>query len=550
MENLLEITVGQALRERAAKNYNKEFIVFPNRGIRYTFGDIDEKADALAKGLLAAGFKKGDHIGIWAHNIPEWAPLFYAIARAGFITVPVNVNCKHREIGYILGHADIKGLFFVEKYRDTDLAEILYQIIPELKNASTGNLNSSQFPCLKMVASIDNTARAGMYTLEDIVKTGSAEDSTVLQKAEAEVRNTDTLAIMYTSGTTGMPKGAMLTHRGMINSAYFAYKPGEEPDESAIVFNALPYFYITALSEGLLGGLLLGYKIVGLEMFDPIKSLEVIQNEQCSWVFGVPSIFLALTGNPRYHEFDTQCVKHICIGGTNCPAELLKNIFIKMKLESMYHVYGLTELSPFITDMVIKDPADPHLATVGNPLYGVEVSIRDSENNECPVNVEGEICVRGHGVMQGYYKMEEATRETIDGEGWLHTGDLGHLVEDGYLVIGGRIKELIIRSSENIYPKEVENLLLAMPGIHDAQVVGIPSEKYGEEVAAFVILKPDFSVSEQDVKDFCKERISFYKNPQYVFFTESFPLSGNGKVQKFKLSEMGLKILKEKGIIP
>jgi fatty-acyl-CoA synthase len=550
MEGLLEVTVSRALRDRAAKNRDKEFIVFPNSGIRCTFGDIDKKADTLAKGLLAAGFKKGDHIGIWAHNIPDWAPLFYAIARAGFVTVPINVNCKHKEIAYVIAHADIKGLFFIDKYRGTDLAQILYEVIPELRNSNAGALQSAQFPFLKMVTNMGTACYDGMYVLEDIAKMGSSIDASALQKAEAQVVNTDIVAIMYTSGTTGFPKGAMLTHRGMINSAYLAYRPGAIPDENAIVFNPLPYFYITALSEGLLGGLIFGYKIVGIEMFDPLLSLEFIQKENCTWIFGVPSVFMALIGQPRYNEFDMGKVKHICIGGTNCPAELLKNVLVKMKLESLYHVYGLTELSPFITDYVLKDPSDPRIASVGNPLPGVEVSIRDTDNKECPLKTEGEICVRGHGVMKGYYKMEEATKEVIDPEGWLHTGDLGHLIEDGYLMIGGRKKEIIIRGGENVYPKEVENLLLTMPAVHDAQAAGIPSEKYGEEVAAFIIVKPGQTVTEKEVIDFCRDKISFFKAPGYVFFVESFPLSGNGKVQKFKLSAMGLQILKEKGITP
>jgi fatty-acyl-CoA synthase len=333
----------------------------------------------------------------------------------------------------------------------------------------------------------------------------------------------------------------------MLNSAHLAYRPGTIPDENAIVFNALPFFYITALSEGLLGALLFGYKLVMLEMFDPLACLETVEKERCSWIFGVPSIFLALMGHPRFNEFKLESLVHVCIGGTACPPELLKNVLIKLKLKSLYHVYGLTELSPFITDIVIDNPDDPRIATAGDPLPGVEVSIRDSQNKECAEKEEGEICVRGHGVMQGYYKMEDATREIIDSEGWLHTGDLGYIT-GGNLVIGGRKKELIIRGGENVYPKEVENLLLSMPSIYDAQIVGIPSEKHGEEVAAFVILKPGAQASEKEVIDFCKERISFFKTPKYVFFEESFPLSGNGKVQKFVLRAKGLQVLKEKGI--
>ncbi|MCL2127910.1 MAG: AMP-binding protein, partial [Treponema sp.] len=511
-----------------------------------TFNDIDRQADAIARGLLAAGLKKGDHIGIWAFNVPSWAPLFYAAARVGIITVPININCKHREIGYIMGHADIKGLFFIEKFRDTSLAEILYQVIPELGSADAGKLKSAQFPSLGIIVGLGGVPNRGMYTFDEFVGLGSNVDNAVLREAETAVGSDDVVSIMYTSGTTGFPKGAMLTHRGMVNSAYYIYCKQALPDESSVVLNTLPYFYISALSEAVIGSLLYGYKIVEPELFEPLFCLETVQKEKCSWIFGVPTVFLAMMGHPRCHEFDLQSVKNICIGGTHCPAELLKNIFLAMKLENLYHGYGLTETSPFITVILIKDAADPRLDTIGKPMPGMEVSIRDRENNECPVNTEGEICTRGFGVMPGYYKMEDATRETIDADGWLHTGDLGRAIDGGYYVIGGRLKELIIRGSENIYPKEVENLLLSMPGVHDAQVVGIPSQKFGEEAAAFIVRKDGAQISEQDVKNFCLERISSFKCPEFVFFTESFPLSGNGKVQKFRLCEMALQKLKEK----
>jgi fatty-acyl-CoA synthase len=548
MKKLLDFTFGGALRERVAKCHDKEFIVYPNLGLRYTFGDIDKKADRLAKGLLAAGFKKGDHAGIWANSIPDWAPVFYAAARIGVVVVPVNSNCKLNEIGYMLGHADLKGLFIIDKYRDADYAEILYQLIPELKNSEPGSLQSDKFPCLKTVVNIDETPHEGMYVMEDLIQMGNQTSDDELKRAESTIDSADTACIMYTSGTTGTPKGVMLSHSSIINNVYFGNK-SDVFGENDILLNPLPFFYITALTDCIIGSVVHGFKLVVLENFDVKRCLEVVQEEKCSWILAVPTMYMAMLNYPQFDSFSMESVAYCCTGGAVCPPELMKAIMNKMCKKGLYLAYGLTETSPNITAIAIEDVSDPRLVTVGDPLLGVEVCIRNSNNAECPVNVQGEVCTRGFHVMKGYYKMEEATREVIDKDGWFHTGDLGHLLSNGCLMIDGRIKEMIIRGGENVYPKEVEGLLLAMPGIRDVQAVGIPSKKYGEEVGVFIILKPGESISEKDVIDFCKDKISFYKIPKYVFFTDSFPLSANGKVQKFKLSGQGLKQIQEKGIV-
>jgi fatty-acyl-CoA synthase len=546
MEQILTQTVGELLRKQAAERGGSEFLVFPNQGIRYTFSDIARRTSAIAKGLLAMGFTKGEHIGIWAYNVHEWAPVFYAAARVGIVAVPINVNYKHRELDFVLGHADLKGLFIIDQFRDTNFVDIMNDLVPELKTSGAGNLYSVQYPCLQKVVTFDAAAHPGICTLEEVIQVGSRIDDITLEKAEAEVNNKDILCIMYTSGTTGVPKGAMLTHRNIVNNGYFANRL-KVIDEHAVILNPLPFFYITALAGCLVESLVYGYKVVALEGFDVLRCLEVIQREGCSWVFGVPTMYIAMLNHPRFNEFNMASVEYACIGGAVCPPELLKAIMGKMNLKGLYLAYGLTETSPFITDVVIEDTSDERLTTVGDPIPGVEVSIRvPGGSAKVPEGEQGEICTRGHNVMQGYYKMEKATREAIDAEGWMHTGDLGHLLSNGCLVIDGRIKELIIRGGEKVFPKEVEKLLLDMPGVKDVQVVGIPSHKYGEEVGAFIMLKENVSISEQEVMEFCREKISFYKIPRYVFFVDSFPLSGNGKIQKFKLSEMGLKKLEEK----
>jgi fatty-acyl-CoA synthase len=549
MEPLVEKTLGILLREHAARRGGKEVFVFSSCGVRCTFGAMNQKADALARGLVAAGFKKGDHIGIWANNVPEWPVVFYAAARIGIVTVPINVNCKEKEISFILGQADINGLFMLDRFRDTDFVEMMHRLVPELKTGGADGIHSAQFPCLRMVATFDSVARPGMNTLADIIAKGNAIDDTALRRAEAAVSNTDIAVIMYTSGTTGFPKGAMLTHRNLIHNGYYAICDKVHAiGENDILFNPMPFFYITTLKNALVEPLIWGFKIVSQEIFDIQKYLEVIQNEKCTLLCVVPAMYLAMISHPQFAAFNLESVKAGCIGGAMCPPDLLRNIMDKFRMNKLYIGYGLTEASAIVTDILVEESADPRLGTVGLPIAGVEVSIRDSATNaECPVETPGEICARGHNVMKGYYKMEEATREAVDSEGWLHTGDLGRMLPNGCLVIDGRIKEMIIRGGEKIFPKEVENLLLTMPGIQDAQVVGIPSEKYGEDVGVFVIPKPGETLKEEEVRAFCEDKISRYKIPRCVFFVEAYPLSANGKTQKFKLSEMGLRLLREQG---
>ncbi|MDR3337670.1 MAG: AMP-binding protein [Treponema sp.] len=527
------------LREKAVKNGGREFLVYPNRNIRYTFAGFDKKVDALAKGLLAAGFKKGSHIGIWANNVPEWTTVFFAAARIGVVAVPINSSYKQNELAYVIGQADIKGLFIIDRYRNTDYTETIYQLIPELKCAAAGGLTAAQFPCLKMIVNIDNTQHEGMYTLEKFLQTGGKIPDSELQKAESQVSSDDILCIMYTSGTTGSPKGAMLTHRNIINNAYFATDKGRAT-ENAVFLNPLPLFHIMAFN-GVIESLIYGCKSAILEQFDPIVSLTTIQNEKCTWIYGVPALYMAILSHPQLNTFNTESLQYCSFGGSLCTPAMLANVMEKTHIKDIYIGYGLTETSPLVTDSWVNDSDQEGLITIGRPIQGVEVSIRDANALACPSGGSGEICVKGHNVMKGYYKMEAATREVIDKDGWFHTGDLGHFLPNGCLVIDGRIKELIIRGGENIYPKEVENLLLALPGIKDAQVAGIPSNKYGEEVGAFIILKEGASIGEREIRDFCREKISSFKIPKYIFFVDSFPITPSGKVQKFKLSELGEK---------
>jgi fatty-acyl-CoA synthase len=547
MKELFEYPLGVLLKEQALKCGGKDFFIFPNRGVRYTFGDMERESAGIAKGLLASGFKRGDHVGIWANNVPEWPIVFYAAARIGLVIVPINSNYRLNEFKYVLDQADLSGLFIIDQFRSTNFVEILYQTIDGLKYADAGKIRSDKYPRLRMAAVMDTTPHPGMYLLKDLIQMGSQISDTVLYENESAVCSNDILCIIYTSGTTGWPKGAMLTHRNVINNAQSNNRMGAL-NENSVCLITQPFFYCPLLTAGIVEPNIYGYKIIALESFDALRCLEVIQDEKCTCIFAVPTIYIALLNHPRFNEFNITSLEYGTIGSTVCSPTLMKTAIEKLRLKGLHLAYGVTEASPFITDVIIQDASDPRLNTVGNPIPGVDVSIRDhATNEECAVNIQGEICVKGYGVMRGYYKMDEATRQAIDSEGWLHTGDIGHLLPDGYLVIDGRIKDLIIRGGENIYPREVENFLLSMPGIQEVQVAGIPSEKYGEEVGAFIIPKQGENLQEEDIIKFCKEGISAFKVPRYVFFVDSYPLSAIGKVQKFKLREIGVKILQEKG---
>ena len=401
MENLLEITVGAALRKQAAKYGDKEFIVYANTDARYTYRDMDKKSGSLARGLLAAGFKKGDHIGIWANNVPEWTTVFFAAARIGIVLVPVNSNYKIKELEYVIGQAGLKGLFIIDRYRDSDYAEVIHQLIPEMRDAGAGGLQSAQFPHLKKIINIDKTPHKGMYTLEKILEMGEQVFDDELEKAESLVDNTDVLCIMYTSGTTGSPKGAMLTHRNIVNNGYICNRLGRVA-ESSTALCPLPLFHVMCLTNGVVQSLIYGCSVVLMGGFDPLLCLAAIQKEACDWIYGVPTMFMAILHHPRFNEFDLSSLHYGSLGGAVCLPEMLKSVMEKMKMTDLYIGYGLTETSPLITDTWVS-LEDQDVITIGRPLPGVTVSIRDPDNAECPVNTKGEICPKGHNVMKGDY---------------------------------------------------------------------------------------------------------------------------------------------------
>jgi fatty-acyl-CoA synthase len=543
-----ETTLSAVLRENARKQPDHECIVYADRDLRWTYAEFDKRVDDLARGFLAIGLKKGDHIGIWATNAPDWLTVLFASARLGMVLVTVNTAYKTHELEYLMKQSDIACLCLTDGYRDSDYVAMVNDLAPEIKTAPRGYLHSPTFPYLRHLVYIGQQKHRGMYSFSELLLLGRHMDIAELHAIEALCDTHDVVNMQYTSGTTGFPKGVMLTHRNILNNG-FSIGECQNMTERDIVCLPVPFFHCFGLVLGMMAILTHGATAAPVENFDPLLVLATIQKEKCTAVYGVPTMYIAEMNHPMFTMFDKSSLRTGIMSGSYCPIELVRRVMDEMHMPEITIPYGLTEASPVTTMTKTDDPIDARVETVGRALEDVEVTIRDPETGEeCPVGAQGEFCSRGYSTMKGYYKQPEATAKCIDENGWLHSGDLGVKDEHGYFRVTGRIKDMIIRGGENIYPKEIEDFLYTMPGIKDVQIVGIASKKYGEEVGAFIILHKDIAIAEEDVKDFCRGKISRFKIPKYVFFVDSFPLTASGKVQKYLMREMGSKKVQELGI--
>ena len=543
----IEKTLGEVLREKARENPNNEFLIYADRNLRFTYAEFDKRVDNFAKGLLGMGLKKGDHVGIWATNVPDWNTVLFACARLGLVAITVNTAYKIHELEYVLKQSDMVCLCVIDGWRDSDYIAIVNELVPELKTSQRGSINSEKFPLLKYVVYVGQQKHRGMYSFNEILLLGQHSDDTEFRKVESSLNCHDAVNIQYTSGTTGFPKGVMLSHRNILNNG-LGIGDNQRLSEKDIVCLPVPLFHCFGLVLGMMAILTHGSTAAIIEWFDPLLVLATIQKEKCTAAYGVPTMFIAVLNHPMFKMFDLTSLRTGIMAGSPCPIETMRQVIGLMNMNEVTICYGLTESSPVMTQTHFDDSIEIKVETVGSALPGIEVTIRDPETGEeCPGGVHGEFCCRGYNTMKGYYKMPEATAQCIDKDGWLHSGDLGVKNNDGNFMVTGRIKDMIIRGGENVYPKEIEDFLYTMPGIKDVQVVGITSKKYGEEVGAFIILQPDVSMSEEDVRDFCRGKISRFKIPKYVFFVESYPMTSSGKIQKYLLREQGAKMAEEQG---
>jgi len=533
-----ELTLGDFLEKQTRKLPDHEFIVYPDRDLRWSFTEFNTRVDTLAKGLLAIGLGKGDHVGIWARNVPDWLTFMFATARIGAVLVTINTLYRSFEMDYVLRQADMKALVIIDSFRDHNYLDTVYGLIPELRSCQRGHLQSHRFPKLKSVVYIGQEKHRGMYNTRELLVLGSQADNRQLDAVKATLTPHDVVNMQYTSGTTGFPKGVMLSHYNILNNGYFIGERQKLSEQDRLCL-PVPLFHCFGCVLGVMAALSHGTTLVPLEIFDPLMVLAAIQKEKCTAVYGVPTMFIAELEHPMFDLFDLSSLRTGIMAGSPCPEETMKQVMGKMHCSEITIAYGLTEASPVITQTRTDDSIDYRVGSVGASLPQIEVKVVDPETRETlGPGQKGELCCRGYNVMKGYYNMPEQTAAAIDADGWLLSGDQAEYDENGYFRITGRIKDMIIRGGENIYPREIEEFLYTLGGVLDAQVVGIPDHKYGEVVGAFIIRKEGADLTEEDVQDFSRSRIAAYKKPRHVFFVDAFPLTASGKVQKYKLREL------------
>jgi fatty-acyl-CoA synthase len=543
MSDLITHTIGSLLDDIARRFPDNDALVYPERGLRYSYDQFNQVCRQVAKGLLRLGVKKGDHLSIWAYNVPEWVILQFATARIGAVLVTINTAYKSAELEYVLQQSDSTTLFMVRSFKDTDYVKTLTDVIPALATSEPGNLQHGKLPFLKNVVFIGQDTPAGMMNFEQIITLGAEVPDAELAAVEATLDCHETINMQYTSGTTGFPKGVMLTHANIINNGFNIGECMKFTEKDRLCI-PVPFFNCFGCVLAVLACVTHGSTMVPVEIFDPLKVLQTIEAEKCTAVHGVPTMFIAELEHPDFRKFDISSLRTGIMAGSPCPIEVMKRVIRDMHASEITIAYGQTESSPVITQTRTDDPIELRVATVGRALPDVEVKIVDIETNATlPPGKQGELCTRGYLVMKGYYKMPEETARAIDSEGWLHTGDLAIMDENGYCKITGRIKQMIIRGGENIYPREIEEFLYTHPKVSDVQVYGVPDKKYGEQVMAAIIVKQGMTMTEEEVREFCKDRIANYKIPKYVKFVEGYPMTASGKIQKFKLREMAIKEL-------
>lgn len=538
VENL---TIGQVLRETARRHPQNDAFVFVDSGERATWGEFDQDTDRLARSLLSLGLRPGDRLGVWATNIPEWVRLQFATARIGVVLVTINPAYRAEELKFTLRQAEVKALALVDAHKQSDYVAILLEACPELSRCAADQLESNTFPNLQQVILLRGKPQPGLLSWEELLSRGNQFLDEELSQIEADLDPSSPINIQYTSGTTGLPKGAMLSHRNILLSAYYCGE-NQRLNHADRLCIPVPLYHCFGCVMGTLCCAVHGSTMVfPAESFSPEKTLDALESQRCSAVYGVPTMFIAQLEHEDFAKRDLSCLRTGVMAGSPCPLDVMKRVIGDMGASEITIGYGQTETSPLVTQTRPDDPIELRVGSVGRPLPGLEVKIVDPKSrNELGDRQPGELCVRGHAVMLGYFNQPEETAAVIDHDGWLHTGDLAQRETNGYYRITGRIRDVVIRGGENIYPREIEEFLYQHPAIEDVQVVGVPDRKFGEEVLACVKLRVGQSATEDELRDFCCNSLAHFKAPRYWKFVDSFPTTVTGKIQKFQIREQAI----------
>jgi fatty-acyl-CoA synthase len=538
-EDIEGLTIGGLLDLVHERRPDDEALIYPDRNLRYTYAQFREVVEDSARALMALGIEKGDHVAVWGQNVPEWVTLQFATGKVGAVLVTVNPAYKSHELKYVLDQSDAAALFLTEGVRDANFLEILQDAVPELADASEGGLSIEDLPFLESVVLMgaEPPSELPVMSFGEFLKSGEDVSDEDLRERQDALDSEDVINMQYTSGTTGFPKGVQLTHANIVKNAFYIGECMKLGPEDRVCI-PVPFFHCFGCVLGTLNTVTHEATMVPVESFDAEAVLTAVDQERCTALLGVPTMFIAELDHPDFEQYDTSSLRTGIMAGSPCPMEVMKKVVDVMGADEITIAYGQTESSPVITQTRTDDPLELRVSSVGRKLPDVEVRISSVETDEdCAPGEQGELLTRGYHVMRGYYKMEDKTAEVIDDEGWLHTGDLAIMDEDGYVRITGRAKDMIIRGGENVYPREIEEFLYTHPEISDVQVYGVPDEKYGEKVAAAVQLRQDSGLTAEEVKDYCRENIARFKVPEYVDFVEEYPMTASGKIQKYKLRE-------------
>jgi fatty-acyl-CoA synthase len=534
---LITSTIGQHLDNVVARDPSHPALIMPHQDIRWTYGEFAAQVDKLATGLLALGIAPGERVGIWSPNRYEWVVTQFATAKIGAIMVCINPAYRLYELEYALNKVNCKAIVAAEAFKTSHYLVMLQELAPELADCEPGRLKSAKLPDLRIVIRMGEAVTPGTFNYGAVTEMGGEKERARLEQIGGALDPSNPINIQFTSGTTGMPKGATLSHTNILNNAYYAGQTMNfTPDD--ILCIPVPMYHCFGMVLGTLLCVSHGATMVlPCEVFQPHPVLEAVQAERCTALHGVPTMFIAELDSPDFSSFDVSSLRTGIIAGSTCPVELMKRLIGEMDLDEIVIGYGQTECSPIDTMTAIDDPFEARVTTVGRAHTNWEIKICREDGSTADIGETGEVCARGYGVMQGYWEDEEKTAETVDAEGWLHSGDLGEMDEHGYIKITGRIKDMIIRGGENIYPREIEEFLYTHPDIQEVQVFGLPDPKYGEQVAAWVQVREGATLTEEDIREYCSGQITHFKIPKHIKLVHEFPMTVTGKMQKFVMRD-------------